>query len=61
MITHSFFRVTCVCGEQLRTESNTGTCPSCSREFQIEWPAEYEGKREQQKEPDAVAAKTAAA
>jgi hypothetical protein len=46
MITHSFFRVTCVCGEQLRSESKTGTCPSCKREFRIEWPADYEHERE---------------
>jgi tRNA(Ile2) C34 agmatinyltransferase TiaS len=57
MLIHSFFRVTCVCGEELRSEGKTGRCPACKREFVIEWPADYESQ--QQKEPGA--AKTVAA
>ena len=59
MLTHSFFRVTCVCGEQLRSESKIGICPACQREFRIEWPADYES--EQQQESGAAAQKTTAA
>ena len=54
MLTHSFFCVTCVCGEQLRSQSKTGSCPTCKREFCIEWQAEYEGEQPQQKEPVGV-------
>ena len=60
MLTHSLFSLRCVCGEQLRSESKTGTCPTCQREFRIEWPAAYEVEEEQQKEPGA-GTKTAAA
>jgi len=61
MLTHSFFRVTCVCGEQLRSESKTGTCPSCKREFRIEWPAGYGDYEAEHEEPGAIARKTDAA
>jgi len=60
MLTHSFFRVQCVCGEEMRSESKAGACPTCKREFVIEWPAEYGREEEHQKEPGA-ATKTAAA
>ena len=49
MLTHSLFSITCICGEQLRSEGKTGICPTCQREFVIEWPAEYESE-EQTKE-----------
>jgi hypothetical protein len=54
MLTHSLFRVTCICGEELRSESKVGTCPTCKCEFRIEWPAEYEGEQSKQKEPVTV-------
>jgi hypothetical protein len=59
MLTHSFFSVTCLCGAHLRTESKTGACPTCQREFRIEWPADYESEQNQI-EPGAET-KTAAA
>ena len=59
MITHSFFRVTCVCGELLRSERKTGTCPTCQREFRIEWPGDYQTEQ-QQKETAEVGRQTAA-
>ena len=36
------FSVRCICGEQLRSEGKTGTCPTCKREFRIESPADYQ-------------------
>lgn len=59
MLTHSFFRVRCLCGEELRSEAKAGCCPTCKREFRIEWPAEYQADQQQEKDP--VATKTAAA
>ena len=58
MLTHSLFSLRCVCGAQPRREGKTGTCPTCKREFRMEWPAEYEA--DEDKEPGA-GTKTAAA
>ena len=61
MLTHSLFRVTCICGEELRSEGKVGTCPTCKCEFRIEWPADYEGAQPKQKEPVPAGERTAAA
>jgi hypothetical protein len=60
MKTRSLFHLTCVCGEQLRSESKTGTCPACKREFRIDWPGDYAPEQPQHKEQSAEAKQTAA-
>lgn len=32
------YKFECVCGEQLSSDSVTGTCPHCKRLFELHWP-----------------------
>jgi len=45
-VEHSFDSFHCICGEQIKSESEQAVCPSCKRLIVIEWQAHYSAGKE---------------